>query len=65
MGEKGPGKDDTTGPTDLGAETHDPEGTLNTNSESWVLSPAIVIVDADGVLVPMSEGVSVVGEPTG
>jgi hypothetical protein len=28
-------------------------------------SPAIVIVDADGVLVPMSEGVPVVGEPTG
>ena len=64
IGEEGPGKGSTTGPTDLGAETRDLEGTLNTDSGSWV-SPAIVIVDADRVLVPMSEGVSVVGEPTG
>jgi hypothetical protein len=64
MGEEGPGKGGTTDPADLGAETRDPEGTLNTDSGSWV-SLAIVIVDADGVLVPMSEGALVVGEPTG
>jgi hypothetical protein len=64
MGEEGPGKGGTTGPTDLGAETRDPEGTLDTDSGSWV-SLAIVITDTDGVLVPMPEGALVVGEPTG
>ena len=50
--------------TDLGAETSDSESTLNTDSGSWV-SLAIVIVNADGVLVPISKGALVVGEPTG
>ena len=63
MGEERPAGG-TTGPTDLGAETSDPEGTLNMDSGSWV-SLAIVIVDADGVLVSISEGALVVGEPTG
>ena len=62
MGE-GTGKDGTTGPTDLGAETSNPEGTLDTDSGSWV-SLAIAIVGADGVLVPISERALVVGEPT-
>ena len=34
MGEEGPGKGGATGPIDLGAETSEPEGTLNTDSGS-------------------------------
>jgi hypothetical protein len=34
MGEEGPGKGGATGPIDLGVETSDPEGTLNTDSGS-------------------------------
>jgi hypothetical protein len=47
MGEEGPGKGSTTGPTDLGAETRDPEGTLNTDSGSWVASRGLVCKEVD------------------